>query len=94
MFQYEEEAAIGEDREDLIQLLTMRFGSMPPNVLEAIYQLNEFETIERLILVAANAPTLKTFLEELQEGQGNFKIVGERFNPIEYIQKSGDENEK
>ncbi|WP_186577038.1 hypothetical protein [Aquibacillus kalidii] len=91
MFIFEEESAIGQDREDLIELLKMRFGSeVSPELLETIYQLNSFETIERLILVAANAPNLAIFTEELLEGDGNFKIVGERFNPIETIQIIGD----
>lgn len=92
MFIFEEEAEIGQDREDLIQLLNMRFGSaVSPEILETIYQLNDFETIERLILVAANAPAFEVFLEELEEGQGSFKIVGERFNPIDMVRKSGDD---
>jgi len=90
MFQYQREAAIEEDREDLIGLLKMRFGSLEPEVIEAIYQLDDFETIERLILVGANAPDFKTFLEELEEGKGTFKIVGERFNPLENMPENGD----
>ncbi|HLR61690.1 MAG TPA: hypothetical protein VK097_04535 [Lentibacillus sp.] len=90
MFQYQREAAIEEDREDLIGLLKMRFESLEPEVIEAIYQLDDFETIERLILVGANAPDFKTFLEELEEGKGTFKIVGERFNPLENMPENGD----
>ena len=90
MFLFEEEAEIGQDREDLIQLLTMRFGSISPELLEAIYQLDDFETIERLILVAANTHKLETFVEELEQGEGSFKIVGERFNPIENLKHKGD----
>ncbi|WP_138417517.1 hypothetical protein [Aquibacillus sediminis] len=90
MFLFEQEAEIGQDREDLIQLVTMRFGSISPELMEKIYSLDDFETIERLILVAANAPTLKTFVEELTEGEGTFKIVGERFNPIEDQQGDSD----
>ncbi|TMN23078.1 hypothetical protein FH966_09415 [Lentibacillus cibarius] len=90
MFQYEQEAAIEQDREDLIGLLKLRFGTLEPQVIEAIYQLDDYETIERLILVGANAPDFKTFLEELEEGKGTFRIVGERFNPLESIAGNGD----
>ncbi|QKY68572.1 hypothetical protein [Lentibacillus sp. CBA3610] len=94
MFQYEQEAAMQQDREDLIGLLKMRFGSLEPDVVEAIYQLDDFDTIERLILVGANAPDFKTFLEELEEGEGTFRIVGERFNPLEYMSHHGDADER
>lgn len=90
MFHFEQEAAIAADREDLYQLVTMRFGNVPSSVLEAIYHIEDYATIERLILVAANAPTLSTFIEELQEGNDSFKIVGERFNPIEQFADQGD----
>ena len=91
-FQFEQEAAIGDDREDLIEILSMRFGSVSPEILEAIYQLNDFDTIERLILIAANAPNMNTFVEELKQGEGNFRIVGERFNPINDNENYGDDN--
>lgn len=97
MFLFEEEAQIGEDRQDLIEVLRMRFGNIPPQVEERLYQLDDFETIERLILVAANAPTLKVFLEELDQGNEAFKLVGERFNPLQHnqhIQEKGDTNDE
>lgn len=93
MFSFEEEAQIGEDRQDLIEVLRMRFGDIPSQVEERLYQLNDFETIERLILVAANAPTLKVFLEELDQGNQAFKLVGERFNPLQQLQEKGDSND-
>jgi hypothetical protein len=89
MFQFENEAGFVDDREDLIQVLKMRFGDIPPGIVEKIYGMNELDTLERLILVAANAPTLKVFLEEMEEGEGSFRIVGERFNPIEALQRGG-----
>lgn len=82
-FEFESEAGFVEDREDLLNLLKMRFDSIPPGVVEAIYKISSLDDLERLILVAANAPTFKIFLEELGEGQGSFRIMGERFNPIE-----------
>lgn len=90
MFHIEHEASLVNDREDLIALLRMRFGDIAPGVIETIYQLNDLQTIERLILVAANAPDYKTFLTELEAKEGSFKIVGERFNPIGYDTSRGD----
>ncbi|WP_054788014.1 MULTISPECIES: hypothetical protein [unclassified Gracilibacillus] len=91
MFLYEQEAQMGDDRQDLIEILQMRFGVLPEELEEHLYQLSEFETLQRLILVAANAPTLRVFMEELQEGNHPFKLVGERFNPL---RKIGDRNEE
>ncbi|MDY0405759.1 hypothetical protein P5G51_010460 [Virgibacillus sp. 179-BFC.A HS] len=82
MFMFEENALAVEDREDLLAVLRMRFGEISPEIIEAIYKINDMSTLERLILVAANTPDLTTFLEELNEGPGSFRILGERFNPI------------
>lgn len=83
MFLFEEEAGFVQDREDLITVLQMRFGELPPTLVTQIYELNDLDTLERLILIAANAPNFKTFLEEMAEGSDGFRIIGERFNPIE-----------
>ncbi|MUK88007.1 hypothetical protein GMD78_06290 [Ornithinibacillus sp. L9] len=85
MFQYEHEADYVQDREDLLHVLRMRFGDIAPGIVEKIYEINDLENLERLILVAANAPTLRIFLEELESGNASFKLVGERFNPIDPI---------
>lgn len=82
MFSFEQEAELVRDREDLIAVLRMRFGKISPEIVEAVYELNQIETLERLILAAANAPSLSVFLEELEAGDGSFKLVGERFNPL------------
>jgi hypothetical protein len=79
----ESEQYLVQDREELLYILRMRFGDIAPGIIEAIYDVHDLHTLERLILIAANAPTLKVFLEELEAGQGSFKIVGERFNPVE-----------
>lgn len=94
MFLFEDEANIVEDREDLISILKMRFGDMPPKVIEEIYAISSYETLERLILVASNVPSLKVFLEELKEGEGSFRILGDRFNPIEAQSEGGGASEK
>lgn len=82
MFLYKEEADLVQDREDLIAVLKMRFGDMEAKTIEAIYDIKEIDALDRLILIAANAPKLQVFLEELQEGTDSFRIVGEQFNPI------------
>jgi hypothetical protein len=92
MFEYEDEAMAVQDREDLIALLQIRFGKIYPEVIEAIYKINKLDTLERLILVAANAQNLSVFIEELQEGQESFRILGDRFNPIESLLKRGGTN--
>lgn len=90
MFQFEENAGFVQDREDLLSVLRMRFGDLNPGVIESVYELNDLDTLERLILVAANAPSLKVFLEELEEGSGSFRIMGERFNPIDTMFEGSD----
>lgn len=82
MFLFEKESDFVQDREDLIAILRMRFGDVPPSIIERIYDFNDLNTLERLILVAANVPDFDIFLEEMGEDQGSFKITGERFNPI------------
>lgn len=90
MFSMEEDAQFIQDREDLISLLRMRFGEVPTEMVDKIYELNELEALDRLILVAANAPSFKIFQEEMAESDGSFRIVGERFNPIEGMIREGD----
>ncbi|WP_405102948.1 hypothetical protein [Oceanobacillus sp. FSL H7-0719] len=90
MFQFEENAGFVQDREDLLSVLRMRFGDLNPGVIESVYELNDLDTLERLILVAANAPSLKVFLEELEEGSESFRIIGDRFNPIDTMFEGSD----
>jgi len=92
LFFFENEANFVQDREDLIQILRMRFGEIAPGIIEKIYEISDLDTLERLILVAANAPTLRIFLEELEAGEGSFRLVGERFNPIEAIESINRRN--
>ncbi|WP_164668822.1 hypothetical protein [Virgibacillus doumboii] len=91
MFLFEDDVSYVQDREDLLALLKMRFGEVPPKIVESIYAIEQYDTLERLIIVASNVPSLKVFIEELEAGSGSFKILGERFNPIE---KSGGLNEE
>ncbi|MFD2760802.1 hypothetical protein [Lentibacillus juripiscarius] len=94
MFMFEDEANNVQDREDLLAILKMRFGEIPPKIIESIYDIKEYDTLERLILVASNAPSLKIFLEEMEAGSGSFKILGERFNPVEATHQGGGTSEK
>lgn len=90
MNQFSDEEVITQDLEDLMEILKMRFGSVSPDTLEAIHQITDFATVSRLILVAANSPTMRVFKEELKQGKDSFRIVGDRFNPIEYLETDSD----
>ena len=70
------------DREDLLALLQLRFGNIPGVIEQTILQMHKPDIMQRLILVAANAPDWKVFLKELQAGDQSFRLVGEDFNPL------------
>lgn len=70
------------DREDLLTILTMRFGAVPSEVRERIAMCGNLDTLERLVLVAANVPTWDVFLAELTSASDEFKVVGARFDPL------------
>lgn len=82
MFSYESDAMLVEDREDLINIIRMRFGSISGEMIQKIYQINDMNTLQRLILAAANAASKEVFLEEMQAGEHSFRLVGEDFNPL------------
>ncbi len=69
------------DKEDLTAIIELRFGVIPPEVQKRIDWFPHREMIERMIVVAANAATWETMLEELFEDRESFRIVGEQFNP-------------
>lgn len=70
------------DREDLNAILDMRFGEIPLQIAQKIASLQDLNQLQRLIIVACNAPEWNVFLEELyQDDQAN-KLVGDRFNPM------------
>lgn len=75
-------AASQTDREDLLAVLSMRFGDVPPDIQTHIATVTALDTLERLILVAANAPDWKTFVEELNAGSRAFRLVGQRYDPV------------
>lgn len=77
-----EQAMIKQDREDLQALLEMRFGAIPPDVQAEMERIDKTDTLQRLILVAANAADWNVFVQELKAGDGAFKLVGEHLSPI------------
>jgi hypothetical protein len=95
LFSFESEGLLVDDREDLITVLQMRFGQVTGEIIEKVYEINDMNTLQRLILSAANAPCWDVFVEELGAGKRSFRIVGENFNPLgEFVNKRGDVNGK
>ncbi|HYK74598.1 MAG TPA: hypothetical protein VEV44_16005 [Pseudoneobacillus sp.] len=82
MFSFENDALLVDDREDLVAVLQMRFGSVPGELIEKIYEISDMNTLQRLIIAAANATSWGVFLKELQDGVGSFRLLGEDFNPL------------
>jgi len=83
-----------DDREDLIAVLRMRFGEISGDIIQQIYEINDYSTLQALILAAANAPDWNTFHAEFKMGNESFRLVGENFNPLANNQKiGGDLNE-
>lgn len=77
-----EESFMQQDREDLLAILNMRFGEITADVLQMIEEQNDLNILQRLILVASNAPVIDVFLEEIREGDQAYKLTGERYNPM------------
>jgi len=82
LFSFEKESMLVEDREDLLAVLQMRFGRVSGELIQKIYGISDGDTLQRLILAAANAHSFEVFLEELEMGQASFRLVGEDFNPL------------
>ncbi|WP_138494213.1 hypothetical protein [Paenibacillus pinistramenti] len=78
----QDEVFLRQDREDLFEILAMRFGEIPEGLIRQIGQLTDLNQLQRLILVACNSPDLNVFMEELGEPESSFKLTGERFNPL------------
>lgn len=76
--------AVATDMEDLIAVLLLRFGSIPQVVQQQIEAMTDGSTLERLVLVAANVPTFRNFVDELGQGKEAFRMVGEGFNPLSH----------
>lgn len=71
-----------QDQEDLLALLDMRFGAVPAPIHDQIRRISELDRLQRLIIAACNAADWSIFVEELEAGEGSFKLTGERFNPM------------
>jgi hypothetical protein len=82
MFSFESETMLVDDREDLIAVLQMRFGNIPGELIERIYQIDDMNTLQRHILAAANATNWDVFIKEFKEGENSFRLLGEDFNPL------------
>ena len=92
MFSFQSDALLVDDREDLIALLQMRFGSIPGGMVQDIYTINDANTLQRLILSAANAANWNVFIDDFHAGRDSFRIIGENFNPLRDYLKGGDES--
>ncbi|MEY2193286.1 hypothetical protein AB7942_11145 [Neobacillus sp. BF23-41] len=91
MFSFETDPLLVNDREDLIAVLRMRFGEISGEIIQKIYEIDDMNTLQRLIIAAANAASWNVFLEEFQSGENSFKILGEEFNPLgEILKGRGD----
>lgn len=82
MFSFEADGLLVEDREDLIAVLQMRFGYIPGELIAKIYEIDDLNTLQRLIISAANAADWNVFARELNVGKNSFRLVGENFNPL------------
>jgi hypothetical protein len=84
-------AFLSSDREDLLAVLSLRFGSVPQSVQARIAACDDAAALERWILVAANVPDWASFLSDLDAGSQAFRLVGVRYepNPTEIPTESG-----
>lgn len=77
------EESLRIDREDLLALLNMRFGTVRQEIKTQVETTEDGNLLQRLILVVANAPDWESVVREFKNGgDGAFRIVGEDFNPI------------
>ena len=79
---HDEQHMIAMDREDVIEVIRMRFGHLSEEAAEQLNQITRPEAMQRLILVAANATNIDVFMEELRAGADSFKMLGDRFDPL------------
>lgn len=70
------------DRDDLLAVLRLRFGTPPDGMRQKIEAIDNMERLGRLILAAANACDLASFQAELDDTGPAFRLVGEAFNPL------------
>lgn len=89
MLSLDEKNMLAQDQADVLEIVRIRFGDVPEEVVEKIISIQQLDVLQRLILVAANAADWPIFLEELLEGETSFRLLGERFDPIDYNAKKG-----
>ncbi|MEX1029484.1 MAG: hypothetical protein WDZ91_05485 [Paenibacillaceae bacterium] len=89
MASLDEKDMLAQDQEDVLEILRMRFEVIPEEVVVKITSIQKLDELQRLILVAANATDWSIFLEELQEGEDSFRLLGQRFDPIDHNAKKG-----
>lgn len=63
----EQAAALREDRQDLLQVVRLRFGEIEPAVAERVEAIEDAGLLQHLILLAANEP-YERLLRELGIG--------------------------
>ncbi len=73
-------AVTNQEREDLITVLGLRFGSMPPDIAASVRQVHHPAEMDHLVLAAAKATTLAAFRQELSPP--GIRVVGGRFVPL------------
>jgi hypothetical protein len=79
---HKEQEAIKTDQQDLLAILEIRFGEIPEAYRNAILDMKDRNSLERLVLVAANVPEWELFTEEMKAGPAAFRLVGSNYNPI------------
>lgn len=89
MFAANEEEMLALDQADVLEILRMRFQTIPEEIVNEIRSTQQLDVLQRLILVAANAADWQVFLEELHEGETSFRLLGERFDPTEHNTRRG-----
>ena len=90
MFSFESDALLVDDREDLIALLQMRFGNLTGEMIEKIYEINDMNHLQRLILSAANAANWNVFLDEFNAQGKVVTASGRKLQPASrYVEGKG-----
>jgi hypothetical protein len=89
MFAANDEEMLALDQADVLEILRMRFHTIPAEIVNKIKAIRQLDVLQRLILVAANAADWQVFLEELREGETSFRLLGERFDPTEHTTRRG-----
>lgn len=90
LFSFEKDTMLIDDREDLIAVIQMRFGEVPSDMIQQIYEIDDMNTLQRLILAAANASSWSVFKQDFQFRENSFRLLGEDFNPLGDMLKGRD----